>query len=586
MAAASALRSGSSRCRSVWFRADLRLDDNPALQAACEGAASLLPVYVFDKSKFNIPTLAGARKSSALRARFLLDSVACLRRRLNSLGSGLAVCLSSAQEGVPRFCDGSEAVYVTQGVASEEAAEEAKVAKSLGSVELKRIWGGTLYFPDECGCPPDNAPLLFTSFKNKAEGRGRIRNPIPAPRKLPPLPNLETELSQALSYLPTLEQLGYSAAEASAAMENDPRGVMPFVGGEEAAMLRLNKWMFEDDNLKDYFDVRNGMLGESYSSKLSPWLSLGCISARRIWMEAQRYEAERVKNKSTYWLVFELTWRDFFVYMGRSQGNKIFMRGGITGDKSPWHGSRESLERWKEGRTGDQLVDANMRELMATGWMSNRGRQNVASFLIFDLGVDWRYGAAHFEEYLLDYDPYSNWGNWVAAAGLTGQRVNRFNTKKQLSDYDPRREYVRHWLSGSPPARVASTPSGSGMSVRGGTTQEEEARKQARLERFNRSDGRAATTPSPAVSVTQTNPSEMTEEDKLRARAARFGIQDSRGDDGKGGRQGRSDGGGVVGGGYGPSGDKGKGGRGFGKNGGGSDRKKGRWKKVEDGIAN
>merc|ERR1711935_234891 len=92
------------------------------------------------------------------------------------------------------------------------------------------------------------------------------------------------------------------------------------------------------------------------------------------------------------------------------------------------------------------MGDANMRELSATGFMSNRGRQNVASYLILDLGVDWRYGAAHFEELLLDHDPTANWGNWVAAAGLTGGRVNKFNTKKQLNDYDPKRAYVNHWL--------------------------------------------------------------------------------------------------------------------------------------------
>merc|ERR1719343_1502526 len=195
------------------------------------------------------------------------------------------------------------------------------------------------------------------------------------------------------------------------------------------------------------------MVGEGYSSKLSPWLALGCISPRRIWKDAQRYEAERVKNKSTYWLIFELTWRDFFVYMGFSQGDKLFIPGGVTGDKSPWHGTREALQKWKNGCTGDKLVDANMRELSATGFMSNRGRQNVASYLIFDLGVDWRYGAAHFEEHLLDHDPCSNWGNWVAAAGLTGQRVNKFNTRKQLSDYDPQRHYVNHWLSGAQTSR-------------------------------------------------------------------------------------------------------------------------------------
>merc|ERR1719284_528156 len=145
--------------------------------------------------------------------------------------------------------------------------------------------------------------------------------------------------------------------------------------------------------------------------------------------------------------------------MGLTQGDKIFKVGGVTNDKTPWTGTREALEKWKEGRTGDPLVDANMRELKDTGFMSNRGRQNVASYLIFDLGVDWRYGAAHFEELLLDYDPCSNWGNWVAAAGLTGQRVNKFNTRKQLNDYDPKREYVNHWLKGGgssaeQPARV------------------------------------------------------------------------------------------------------------------------------------
>jgi len=188
------------------------------------------------------------------------------------------------------------------------------------------------------------------------------------------------------------------------------------------------------------------MLGEAYSSKFSPWLALGCISPRRIWHEVQRYEKQRVKNKSTYWLVFELLWRDFFFFMGLSQGDKLFAPGGVTGDRSPWRGSQQALEKWKEGRTGDRLVDANMRELKATGFMSNRGRQNVASYLIFDLGVDWRFGAAHFEELLLDHDPCSNWGNWVAAAGLTGQRVNRFNTRKQLNDYDPGCDYVDCWL--------------------------------------------------------------------------------------------------------------------------------------------
>merc|ERR1719507_472058 len=149
--------------------------------------------------------------------------------------------------------------------------------------------------PEECGCSPDNTPLMFTPFKNKAEGRGRIQNPRNAPKTLPPLPDVSA--AEAMTFLPTLEDLGYPTDEVEAALGDDARAGMKFEGGEEAARKRLQKWMFDDDKLKDYFDIRNGMLGEGYSSKLSPWLALGCISPRRIWKEAQRYEKERgIKN--------------------------------------------------------------------------------------------------------------------------------------------------------------------------------------------------------------------------------------------------------------------------------------------------
>jgi deoxyribodipyrimidine photo-lyase len=342
---------------------------------------------------------------------------------------------------------------MTRGASHEEVEEEERVARKLRNVELKREWGGTLYLPEECGCNPTRTPLGFSAFRERAERGGRIRKPLDAPTSTPPTPELHEELQKALHFLPSLEELGYNKDEVEQAFEDDLRGVLAFEGGEIAGLQRIQKWMFDDDRLKSYFRTRNGMLGEAYSSKFSPWLALGCISPRRIWHQAQRYESQRVKNKDTYWLVFELIWRDFFFFMALSQGEKLFQPGGVTGDRSPWHGSKSALEKWKEGRTGDRLVDANMRELKATGFMSNRGRQNVASYLIFDLGVDWRYGAAHFEELLLDHDPCSNWGNWVAAAGLTGQRVNKFNTRKQLSDYDPGCEYVDHWLRGAPQIR-------------------------------------------------------------------------------------------------------------------------------------
>ena len=128
-------------------------------------------------------------------------------------------------------------------------------------------------------------------------------------------------------------------------------------------------------------------------------------------------------------------------------GSRIFQSGGPTGARVSWRDDPELWQRWATGTTGMPLVDANMRELAATGWMSNRGRQNVASYLALDLGVDWRRGADLFEHLLLDYDVASNWGNWVAAAGMTGGRINHFNITKQSKDYDPQGEYIRHWIS-------------------------------------------------------------------------------------------------------------------------------------------
>merc|ERR1719506_470193 len=127
-------------------------------------------------------------------------------------------------------------------------------------------------------------------------------------------------------------------------------------------------------------------------------------------------------------------------------GDRIFALGGPARSRQRWRADNAELRRWKDGALGVPLVDANMRELAATGFMSNRGRQNVASYLALDLQLDWRAGADHFESLLVDYDVASNWGNWVAAAGLTGGRVNRFNILKQSRDYDPQGEYVRHWI--------------------------------------------------------------------------------------------------------------------------------------------
>ncbi|KAE9586983.1 putative deoxyribodipyrimidine photo-lyase [Lupinus albus] len=223
---------------------------------------------------------------------------------------------------------------------------------------------------------------------------------------------------------------------------------MKFVGGETAALGRVYEYFWKKDLLKVYKETRNGMLGPDYSTKFSPWLASGSLSPRFIHEEVRRYEDERQANSSTYWVLFELIWRDYFRFLSVKYGNSLFHLGGPRKVQRSWSHDQNLFESWKDGCTGYPLIDANMKELSTTGFMSNRGRQIVCSFLVRDMGIDWRMGAEWFETCLLDYDPCSNYGNWTYGSGVGNDpREDRyFSIPKQAQTYDPEGEYVAYWL--------------------------------------------------------------------------------------------------------------------------------------------
>ena len=422
----------------VWFRDDLRLHDNETLASAVAGADSVLPLYVFDPGEYG-EGMFGLPKRGPYWARFRRESVLDLRSSLRARGGDLLVRHGDPREVVPAVVESFDAdvVHAQTKPATEELATENAVRARLAEhgIELERFWTHTLYHVEDLPTPYDRIGDTFTPWRKAVERSASVRETVPAPETVP-TPEFEA------GGVPTLGDLGVEGDP-----EPDERGVLAFEGGETAGRDRTRAYLWAGDHLRNYKGTRNGLLGADYSSKFSAWLAHGCLSPRYVHEEVRRYEDERVSNEDTYWLLFELLWRDFFQFQFRKHGSDFFTRSGIRGVEKRWREDREAFRRWAAGETGVPFVDANVRELNATGYMSNRGRQNVASFLADFLELDWRLGAAYFESRLVDYDVCSNWGNWAYQAGVgNDSRDNYFYVPGQAERYDPDAGYVKHWL--------------------------------------------------------------------------------------------------------------------------------------------
>lgn len=423
----------------VWFKTDLRLYDNETLIKAILQSDEIIPVYCFDDAHF-VKTDFGFKKTGNFRAQFLLESLADLDRNLRAKGSGLLIVKGKPEVEIPKIVQHFKVtkVFSKKEVSYEEKQTEAKVQEELFKLkcELKVFSTSTLYHAEDLPFSIKDIPDVFTNFRKKTEKDAVIRDAFDAPKEIKS-PEIEP------LKLPTLEELKLEFQPI------DSRAVLPFKGGETEAIARLNHYFFETKCISEYKETRNGLVGADYSSKFSPWLALGCISPRFIYDELKKYETQFGANESTYWLIFELLWRDYFRFMMKKYNAKFFQQAGIqnkgiTVNKHNTH----QLQEWIDGETGVDFVDANMKELKLTGFMSNRGRQNVASYLCNDLKLDWRFGAAYFEQQLIDYDVCSNWGNWAYLAGVGNDpRGNRyFNINKQSTDYDKNKKYRDLWL--------------------------------------------------------------------------------------------------------------------------------------------
>ncbi|MGZ5412390.1 MAG: cryptochrome/photolyase family protein [Solirubrobacterales bacterium] len=404
----------------VWFRRDLRLCDNPALRAALERHDRVVPVFCFDER------LYAGRHASGPRTQFLLESLAELRRGLGERGGALFVRRGRPERELVELarearCEEVHFAYDVSPFARKRGGRVARAFRAAG-IELHQHEGLNAVDVRDVETQAGRPYTVFSPFHRNWEGIAR-RDVLEAPRDVPVPSGPRT------GRLPSLAALGL-AQEVSD----------PLPGGEEAARRRLDAFL--DGDIAAYSDNHDA-LGADRTSRLSPYLHFGCLSPRQV-------EERLPRGKGAAAFHRQLCWRDFYhhvlFHFPRNARSEFQYR--YRGMR--WSYAKRAFAAWQEGRTGYPLVDAGMRQLAREGWMHNRARLVVGSFLTKDLGIDWRWGERHFMRLLIDGDEANNNGNWqwIASVGVDPQPYFRriYNPTTHMERYDPEGRYVRRYV--------------------------------------------------------------------------------------------------------------------------------------------
>ncbi len=408
-----------------WIRRDLRLSDNQALGAALTHGRYVLPVFILD------PALWNSAYSGEKRRAFLLGGLHALDADLRRRGSHLIVLHGRPEEVLAHLCSatGATAVFAEADVSPYARRRDKKVAARC---PLHLVGGLTLHPPEAVRKPDGGVYTVYTPYRRawRALPMPDAREVLPAPPLIPTPPNLAIT-GELLPEAPALPS------------------PIPFLPGEAEAQRRLRDFMAEKINT--YATARDFMACAG-TSELSPYLRFGMLSARQSAIAAlQAHDAastDAARESIVVWLD-ELIWREFYMSVlyhfpnVRHESFRAKLRA------IEWVNDRAVFAAWQEGRTGYPVVDAAMRQLLATGWMHNRARMIVASFLAKHLLIDWRWGERHFMQHLIDGDPAANNGGWQWSAGTgtdAAPYFRIFNPLLQGEKYDPTGDYVRRWV--------------------------------------------------------------------------------------------------------------------------------------------
>jgi len=415
----------------VWFRQDLRLADNPALTAACESGQPVIPVYILDDES------AGDWKPGGASRWWLHHSLSSLDADLKALESRLILLRGDALNALLDLVAETGASAVCWNRCYEplirDRDTEIKAALCEASVDAQSFNGSLLAEPWTIQNKQGEPFKVFSPFWRALQAQLDLDDPCPRPSRLTaPAQWPESEMLAAWKLLP--EKPDWA------------EGFAPIWSpGEAGAKDRLET--FFENGARHYADGRNRP-DKPYTSGLSPHLHFGEISPRQIWFATEHVRAD-IGEKNADKFLSEVGWREFsfnllyhFPHFPEQNYQEKF-------DAFPWLDNQKALRAWQTGQTGYPIVDAGMRELWTTGWMHNRVRMIVASFLIKHLMIDWREGEKWFWDTLVDADLANNSASWqwVAGSGADAAPYFRiFNPITQGEKFDPDGEYVRKWV--------------------------------------------------------------------------------------------------------------------------------------------
>jgi deoxyribodipyrimidine photo-lyase len=402
------------RTSLFWYTKDLRVDDLPALAEACVKYDAVIPIYIWDDA--HLEDEADNRKA------FLIDSLIDLDNELRKRGSGLGIYRGETVTALAELCQTQAIKDVYFTASRDPATKQLQTAVTAGlqahGIQVHLSSPNFLLDPDSIKTKTDGVYRVFTPFKNAVLQHLKLREEVKPPRNLVPADG-EFKIPQfgTLSCSPERQK-----------------------GGASEAKLQWQN--FKRNGVKQYGEARNDLANEHGTSKLSAHLNFGTISVNSIARDLLQSEASSP-------FINELIWREFNSYIAHHFPEVLHRAFREELTFIDWPGKQEHLEAWKAGETGYPLVDAAMRQLMQTGWMHNRARMIVASFLVKDLLIDWQEGEAHFMEWLTDGDQVQNnagW-QWSSSTGVDAQPYFRiFNPITQGKKFDPKGEYIRRYV--------------------------------------------------------------------------------------------------------------------------------------------